>query len=199
MVDVCGPHHTNEPNAGCIGSTRKVEPSEELIDKTRLFTDVIFTVLRVLQGNRLRILRIIILSLLMNRTRKSILVSFISISTIHLSLSIALPWSSVTHTFIAQKSGMPNPQYANFPDLSKNENHFLLGPHHLLILSIESVDDLKSEIAKVANHSISLANRCFSERSIIKREEALKQIAMSVSLLKAIIASTKADSEGRKK
>lgn len=44
--------------------------------------------------------------------------------------SNAFPWSSQTHTFIAQKAGVPNPQYSNFPDLSRNENLSLLGAFH---------------------------------------------------------------------
>jgi hypothetical protein len=62
--------------------------------------------------------------------------------------------------------------------------------------SIKSLDDLKREISKVANHSIALANKCYADRRIITKEEALKQIAKSVSLLKAIIASTKSNSRG---
>ena len=245
--------------------------------------------------------------------------------------SNVFPWSSLTHTFIAQKAGMPNPQYSNFPDLSRNENPSLFGPYHwhdpspntivtpdyidqyqitigdyvkvgvydskpikirvpdhagviyweILDLyqkmkdktgweydyylfniahyvgdlsqplhnfpygnepasdgkvyeeigtwakdnhrafedilesslpldqkteeifdtwinapTIKSSDDLKKEIAKVANHSIALANQCYAEKRIITKEEALKQIAKSVSLLKAIIASTKNNFKG---
>jgi hypothetical protein len=56
---------------------------------------------------------------------------------------------------------------------------------------VTSTDDLKKEIAKVANSSIALANKCYFEKRIITRDEALRQVAMSVSLLKAIIESTK--------
>lgn len=58
-------------------------------------------------------------------------------------------------------------------------------------IKIESADDMKKEISKVANSSISLANKCYSQRRIITGEEALKQVALSVSLLRAIIDSTK--------
>ena len=250
---------------------------------------------------------------------------------IHLSYSSAFPWSSATHTFIAHKAGVPNPQYANFPDLSRNENYSLLLPYHwhdaapntvvtpdyidqyqitvgnyvkvgareskpikirvpdhagvlyweivelyqkmkgktgweydyylfnvahyvgdlsqplhnypygnepasdgkiyseigtwakenhrafddilessfpldkktekafeswIVIPSIKSPDDLKKEISRVANASIALANRCYSEKRTISKEEALRQIAKSVSLLKGIIASTKPSSAG---
>jgi len=58
-------------------------------------------------------------------------------------------------------------------------------------VQIMSVDDLKTEISKIANSAIGLANRCYSEKGrIITKEEALRQIAMSVSLLKGIIANT---------
>lgn len=56
---------------------------------------------------------------------------------------------------------------------------------------ITSIDDLKKEIAKIANSSIALANECYSEKRLITRDEALKQVAMSVSLLRAIIESTR--------
>lgn len=58
-------------------------------------------------------------------------------------------------------------------------------------VQITSIDDLKREISKIANSSIALANKCYSEKRIITQDEALKQVAMSVSLLKAIIVSTK--------
>ena len=51
-------------------------------------------------------------------------------------------------------------------------------------------EDLAIEIAKIANNSIHLANRCYSENRIPTKDEALRQIAMSVSLLRAIIKST---------
>lgn len=57
-------------------------------------------------------------------------------------------------------------------------------------IQVKSTDDLKKEIAKIANSSIALANRCYSQKRIITQDEALKQVSMSVSLLKAIIDST---------
>ena len=269
-----------------------------------------------------------------NQVRNSILVFCLSILVIHFTSPNVFPWSSNTHTFIAKKAGISNPQYANFPDLSRNANYSLLVPYHwhdaapstivtpdyidqfqittgeyvkanspgskpikinvpdragvlyweilklymemngktgweydyylfniahyvgdlsqplhnfpygnepasdgkvyseigkwskdshrafddilessfpldrktektfdswITVPAIKSLDDLKRAISKVANHSIAIANQCYSERRIIKKEEALKQIAMSVSLLKAIIASTKGNSEGGKK
>ncbi len=56
---------------------------------------------------------------------------------------------------------------------------------------IKSIDDLKREISKIANSSIALANKCYSEKRIISQEEALRQTALSVSLLKSILNSTK--------
>jgi hypothetical protein len=53
-----------------------------------------------------------------------------------------------------------------------------------------SVDDLKKEICKIANSAISLDNKCFAEKRLITKEEALRQIAMSVSLIRAIKKNT---------
>ena len=57
-------------------------------------------------------------------------------------------------------------------------------------IQIVSVDDLKKEISKIANTAISLANRCYAEKRLLTKDEALRQIAMSVSLLRAIIKNT---------
>jgi len=57
-------------------------------------------------------------------------------------------------------------------------------------VQITSIDDLKREISKIANGSILLANKCYSENRILTKDEALRQIAMSVSLLRGIIKST---------
>jgi hypothetical protein len=62
-------------------------------------------------------------------------------------------------------------------------------------IQISSVDDLKAEICKVSNASISLANRCYAERRNMTKDEALKQLALSVSLLKGIIESTRRTEE----
>lgn len=58
-------------------------------------------------------------------------------------------------------------------------------------IQIKSIDDLKMEISKIANSSIGLANKCYSEKRIITQDEALKRVALSVSLLRAIIDNTK--------
>lgn len=58
-------------------------------------------------------------------------------------------------------------------------------------IQITSLDDLKMELAKIANSSIALANKCYYEKRIITKDEALRQVAMSVALLKGIIESTK--------
>lgn len=263
---------------------------------------------------------------LANTIKKWIFAFSLSLLIIPFSFSKALPWSSNTHTFIAQVAGLQNPQYANFPDLSKNENFSLLRPYHrhaaapntivtpdyifqfqistgeyvrisvpdskpikinvpdqvgilyweilkiymemrgksgweynyylfniahyigdlsqplhnfphgnepasdghiysdvgiwaknnhrafdnilelsfpldkntekkfnswISVPSITSPNDLKREISKVANHSITLANKCYSENRIMSKEEALRQLAMSASLVMAIIASAK--------
>jgi hypothetical protein len=65
----------------------------------------------------------------MTVTRIRVFAFCIIILFIHFSSSSVFPWSSLTHTFIAQKAGVPNPQYANFPDLTRNENSSLLGPY----------------------------------------------------------------------
>ena len=61
----------------------------------------------------------------------------------------------------------------------------------MIPITINTIDDLKAEISKVANSAISLADKCYSQKRIISEDEALKQVAMSVSLLKAIMKSTK--------
>ncbi len=49
---------------------------------------------------------------------------------------------------------------------------------------------LPSEVAKIANKSIALANKCYSEGRVMTKDEALAQAAMSVSLLKAMVEGT---------
>jgi hypothetical protein len=73
--------------------------------------------------------------------------------------------------------------------LKGNENEIF----QTMITSIQitSLEDLKREISKIANSSITLANKCYSEKRPITNDEALRQVAMSVSLLNAIIKSTK--------
>ncbi|MBN1380901.1 MAG: hypothetical protein JXA41_04430 [Deltaproteobacteria bacterium] len=55
---------------------------------------------------------------------------------------------------------------------------------------VKSAGDLKREIARIANASIALANKCYAEKRLITVEEALRHTALSVSLLKAVIADT---------
>jgi len=57
-------------------------------------------------------------------------------------------------------------------------------------IQIVSVDDLKKEVSKTANSAISLANRCYAEKRLPTKDEALRQIALSVSLLRAIMKDT---------
>lgn len=82
---------------------------------------------------------------------------------------------------------------ADFPLDTKTEKTF---DSWIVVPTIKSLDDLKREISKVANASIALANRCYKENRIITKDEALRQMAKSVSLLKAIINSTKSDLKG---
>lgn len=57
----------------------------------------------------------------------------------------------------------------------------------LTSVKVTNREDLKREVAKIANASIRLANKCYREnKPNMTQEEALKQAALSVSLLKAI-------------
>jgi hypothetical protein len=57
---------------------------------------------------------------------------------------------------------------------------------------INSPQDLEREVCKIANSSIALARTCYQDKKrIMKPGEALEQAAMSISLLKAIIADAK--------
>jgi hypothetical protein len=60
-------------------------------------------------------------------------------------------------------------------------------------LEVGSADDLKREVARIANSSIELAARCHAENRQMTKEEALRQVAMSVSLLKAVAAGVKGE------
>jgi hypothetical protein len=53
---------------------------------------------------------------------------------------------------------------------------------------ITSLNDLKLRISKVANASIALAAVCYAEKRTLTKNEALRQVSMSVALLKAIAA-----------
>jgi hypothetical protein len=58
-------------------------------------------------------------------------------------------------------------------------------------ISINSTDDLKIEISRIANSALELANKCYAEKRMITKEEAIRQIAMSIALLKSIIVHTR--------
>jgi hypothetical protein len=59
-------------------------------------------------------------------------------------------------------------------------------------VKVTNREELKREVAKVANASIRLANRCYRENQRpMTPEEALKQAALSVSLLKAVMKGNK--------
>ncbi len=56
--------------------------------------------------------------------------------------------------------------------------------------AVGSSDDLKRGICTIANSSIALANKCYSENRKMTEEEVFTQVARSISLLKAVKAST---------
>ncbi len=59
-------------------------------------------------------------------------------------------------------------------------------------LTLSSTSQLANEVARIANTSIALANKCYREgRRTMTRDEALMQAARSVSLLRAIVDTTK--------
>jgi hypothetical protein len=58
-------------------------------------------------------------------------------------------------------------------------------------IEINSARDLKKEVLRIANSALDLANKCYAERRQMTREEGLRQIAMSISLLRAVMADTK--------
>jgi hypothetical protein len=53
-------------------------------------------------------------------------------------------------------------------------------------VSIESLNDLRLEISRIANSSIRIANTCYKGKRDMKTDEVFIQVGMSVSLLKAI-------------
>lgn len=75
--------------------------------------------------------------------------------------------------------------------LNKREEKFFRSA--LVHEKIDSISDLKEQIAIIANSSIALANRCYLKKRNMTRDEALKQVALSVSLLKAVITSTQSN------
>lgn len=60
-------------------------------------------------------------------------------------------------------------------------------------LVVSSADDLKKEISRIANSSIELAARCHAENRQMTKEEALRQVAMSISLLRAVVDGMKGE------
>lgn len=58
------------------------------------------------------------------------------------------------------------------------------------VIKINSVEDLKREILKIANSAKEIALRCFKENRIPTQEEVLKQVSFSISLLKSLYNST---------
>ncbi|MEN2995199.1 MAG: hypothetical protein ABDH19_07650 [Thermodesulfovibrio sp.] len=57
-------------------------------------------------------------------------------------------------------------------------------------INISSKEDLKKEIAQIANSAIKIANKCFNENRLPKEEELITQISWAISLLRAVIKST---------
>ncbi len=249
--------------------------------------------------------------------------SFLAILFIILAPSVSYCWSAKTHTFIAEKCGIKNPDFANLPDLIREDNYFLYAPLHMHYaapgarvtpeyidrfkisavrhrldsgdqieiripaqtgvlywkivdlyrkvtehrgweyqffvfniahyigdlsqplhnypwgkltagdgriypevgawskdrhrafdkafepylppedeteemlkreshrINIESEGDLIKEICRIANSSIGLADRCYKENREMTKEETVRQISLSISFLKAVIANTK--------
>lgn len=58
-------------------------------------------------------------------------------------------------------------------------------------IEIKSARALKKEVLRIANSALDLANTCYAERRQMTREEGLRQIAMSISVLRAVIADTR--------
>ncbi len=61
-----------------------------------------------------------------------------------------------------------------------------------LPLKITSEHDLRKEISRIANESLALANRCHAGKRVITQKEALRQVSMSISLLKALVRGPRA-------
>lgn len=87
-------------------------------------------------------------------------------------------WSSEKHTEFDYMLD------ALYP-LSQEDMHFLRAK--ISVIKIKNSDDLSREVSKIANSSINMANICFRENRIMTKKEALERIAMSISLLKAIL------------
>ncbi|MCS7164068.1 MAG: hypothetical protein NZ845_03605 [Thermodesulfovibrio sp.] len=57
-------------------------------------------------------------------------------------------------------------------------------------INLSSTEDLKKEIAEIANSAIKIAKKCFAENRLPTEQELITQISWSISLLKAVIKST---------
>ncbi len=57
-------------------------------------------------------------------------------------------------------------------------------------IQLNSTEELKEKIAEIANSAIEIANKCYRENRIPNEEELIKQVASSISLLKAVVKST---------
>ena len=69
--------------------------------------------------------------------------------------------------------------------LSKEDMDYLL--NKINIITVQNSDDINREVANIANSSMALANTCFKEKRGMSKSEALDRVAMSASLLKAIL------------
>lgn len=57
-------------------------------------------------------------------------------------------------------------------------------------IKLNSTDTLKKEISNIASSAIQIANKCFKEKRLPTEEELVRQISLSISLLKAVFKST---------
>jgi hypothetical protein len=53
-------------------------------------------------------------------------------------------------------------------------------------ITINSLDDLKVEVSRIANSSLRIANECYKHKRDMNNEEAFGQVGMSISLLRAV-------------
>ncbi len=56
-------------------------------------------------------------------------------------------------------------------------------------IKISSIEDLKKEISIIANSAIEIARKCYKENRMLQEDEVINQIALSISLLRALIIS----------
>lgn len=57
-------------------------------------------------------------------------------------------------------------------------------------IKISSAEDLKKEVSNIANSAIDIARKCYKENRMLLEDEVINQIALSISLLRAIIIAT---------